>query len=56
MFDYVSAYICIMAIQKKNSSDSTGWNDKIVILNKTTLQRYFKTFIEKITSGNLIMS
>ena len=33
----------------------TGWNDKIVILKKTTLQLYFKTFIEKINSGNLIM-
>ena len=25
----------------------TGWNDKIVVLKKTTLQLYFKTFIEK---------
>ena len=33
----------------------TGWNDKIVVLKKTTLQVYFKTFIEKINSGNLIM-
>ena len=33
----------------------TGWNDKIVALKKTTLQLYFKTFIEKINSGNLIM-
>ncbi len=33
----------------------TGWNDKIVIQKKTTLQLYFKTFIEKINSGNLIM-
>ena len=33
----------------------TGWNDKIVVLKKTTLQLYFKTFIEKINSGNLIM-
>ena len=33
----------------------TGWNDKIVVLRKTTLQLYFKTFIEKINSGNLIM-
>ena len=32
-----------------------GWNDKIVILKKTTLQLYFETFIEKINSGNLIM-
>ena len=34
----------------------TGWNYKIVVLKKTTLQDYFKTFIEKINSGNLIMS
>ena len=34
---------------------TTGWNDKIVILKKITLQLYFKTFIEKINSGNLIM-
>ena len=34
---------------------STGWNDKIVVQKKTTLQLYFKTFIEKINSGNLIM-
>ena len=34
---------------------NTGWNDKIVIQKKTTLQLYFKTFIEKINSGNLIM-
>ena len=33
----------------------TGWNDKIVILKKTTLQLYFKNFIEKINSDNLIM-
>ena len=33
----------------------TGWNDKIIILKKTTLQLYFKTFIEKINSANLIM-
>ena len=34
---------------------STGWYDKIVVLKKTTQQLYFKTFIEKINSGNLIM-
>ena len=34
---------------------TTGWNDKIVVLKKTTLQVYFKTVIEKILSGNLIM-
>ena len=33
----------------------TGWNDKIVVQKKTILQLYFKTFIEKINSGNLIM-
>ena len=33
----------------------TGWNDKIVVRKKTTLQLYFKTFIEKINSGNLII-
>ena len=31
----------------------TGWNDKIVVLKKTTLQLYSKTFIEKINSGKL---
>ena len=35
---------------------STGWNDKIVVLKKTTLQLYFKTFIQKINSANLICS
>ena len=33
----------------------SGWNEKIVVLKKTTLQLYFKTFIEKINSANLIM-
>ena len=33
----------------------TGWNAKIVVLKKTTLKLYFKTFIEKINSANLIM-
>ena len=33
----------------------TGWNNKIFVLKKTTLQLFFKTFIEKINSGNLIM-
>ena len=32
----------------------TGWNDKTVVLKKTTLQHYFKTFIEKINSANMI--
>ena len=38
-----------------NEFENTGWNDKIAVLKKTTLQLYFKTFIEKINSGNLIM-
>ena len=33
----------------------TGWNDKIVVPKKTTLQLNYKTFIEKINSANLIM-
>ena len=33
----------------------TRWKDKIVVLKKTTLQLYFKTFIENINSDNLIM-
>ena len=28
-------------------SQCNGWNDKIVVLKKTTLQLYFKTFMEK---------
>ena len=32
-----------------------SYSDKIVVLKKTTLQLYFKTFIEKINSANLIM-
>ena len=34
-------------IQKEYLRRTTGWNDKIVVLKKTTLQLYFKTFIEK---------
>ena len=41
-------------IVRKNHKN-TRWNDKIVALKKTTLQLYFKTFIEKINSGNLMM-
>ena len=33
----------------------TELNDKIAVLQKTTLQFYFKTFIQKFNSGNLIM-
>ena len=35
--------------------EPTGWNDKIVVLKKTALQLYFRTFFEKINSDNLIM-
>ena len=39
----------------KGMNPTTGWNDKIVVRKKTTLQLYFKTFIEKINSDNMIM-
>ena len=42
-------------IKFNNMKKSTGWNDEIVFLKKITLQLYFKTFIEKNNSGNLIM-
>ena len=45
----------LLAQDKVQYVISTGWNDKIVVLKKTTLQLYFKTFIENINSGNLIM-
>ena len=45
----------ILTLKKTKTNSCTGWNDKIVVLKKTTLQLYFKTFIEKINSGNLIM-
>ena len=51
-------YLQVLWITKKewnNHNIRKGWNDKIVILKKATLQLYFKTFIEKINSGNLIM-
>ena len=44
-----------MILGQKFRKSYTGWNDKIVVLKKTTIQVYFKTFIEKINSGNLIM-
>ena len=34
-------------VLNSQSGEHTGWNDKIVVLKKTTLQLYFKTFIEK---------
>ena len=42
-------------ISKSAQKENSGWNDKIVVLKKTMLQLYFKTFIEKINSANLIM-
>ena len=41
--------------QKCQTNPFTGWNDKIVVLKKITLQLYFKTFIQNINSGNFIM-
>ena len=38
-----------------HAATRTGWNDKIVVQKKTTLQLYFKTFIKKINSANLII-
>ena len=50
-FKNISKKICLQIIYNQN----TGWNDKIVVLKKTTIHLYFKTFIEKINSGNFIM-
>ena len=36
-----------LGVSHLQSVYSTGWNDEIVVLKKTTLQLYFKTFIEK---------
>ena len=36
-----------MLIFRQEKEHYTGWNDKIVVLKKATLQLYFKTFIEK---------
>ena len=36
------------------NKSNTRWNDKTVVRKKTTLQLYFKTFIEKINSGNVV--
>ena len=53
--------LCMSPLSERWNDDdvadcqNTGWNDKIVVLKKTTLQLYFKTFIEKINSANLIM-
>ena len=49
-------FIEAIVINHLHTSDIyTGWNNKIVFLKKTALQLYFKTFIEKINSGSLIM-
>ena len=54
LFVLIEDYQCNWKIATKRASKNinTGWNDKIVVLKKTTLQLYF---IEKINSGNLIM-
>ena len=54
-FIYLAHSLILGWILMKKCLDYTGWNDKIVVLKKTTLQIYFKTFIEKINSANLIM-
>ena len=33
---------------------STGWNDKIVVLKKITLRLYLKFFIDLYTTGQLV--
>ena len=52
---YFSSWVPQTLGNTPNSASLTGWNDKIVVLKKTTLNFYFKTIIEKINSGNLIM-
>ena len=54
LFQWFNFYLLLM-IKLFRLIISTGWNDKIVVLKKTTQQFYFKTFIEKISSANLIM-
>ena len=41
--------------QKQQILEALHIRNVIVVLKKTTLQLYCKTFIEKINSGNLIM-
>ena len=54
-YNVTALYVCHNAIGNSLFLVNTGWNDKIVVLKKTILQLYFKTFIEKINSGNLII-
>ena len=53
----VEFHVCTIneSAHRKKVWKLTGWNDKIIVPKKTTLQLCFKTFIEKINSGNLIM-
>ena len=53
--EWFHPFIAITSRSNLIPSRSTGVNDKIDVLKKTTQQLYFKTFIEKINSGNLIM-
>ena len=46
---------CIYFETVFNDFVSNGGTIKIVVQKKTTIQLYFKTFIEKINTGNLIM-
>ena len=55
MLIYIYIYIYIYTHTHTHTQIYTGWNNKIVVQKKTTLQLYFKTFIEKINSVNLII-
>ena len=44
---YIYVYVCIYTFICIYVCVYTGWNNKIVVLKKTTLQLYLKTFIEK---------
>ena len=57
IYIYIHIHVCVRVCVCKHTHTHKYivWNDKIVVLKKTTLQLYFKTFIEKINSGNLIM-
>ena len=44
---FIFLHLAFLIIGSHIVLNCTGWNDKIVILKKTTLQLYFKTFIKK---------
>ena len=55
MYKQIKLVTVVEGDLKAPFSITTGGNDKIVVQKKTTQQDYFKTFIEKINSGNLIL-